>query len=84
MGDPKQANLNLVAPSAGGPEMLLKDDNGYGLTLGRTDLLNIPTGDLSFTSAASIVATSKNSTVHWPLLKPELAPTGDAKKSHSQ
>jgi hypothetical protein len=80
MGDENKANLALVGPSAGGPRTILKDDNGYGLTLGRTDLLDVTSGDQGLTSAASIVATGKNSTIHWPLLKPQSIFTDGTKK----
>jgi hypothetical protein len=68
MGDEMQASVRLVAPSDGGPRLLLRDENGYTATIGRTALLDKQNGTQSFTSAASIVGSSKESTVHWPLL----------------
>jgi hypothetical protein len=83
MGEENQANVRLVAPSAGGPRLLLKDENDYAITLGRTSLLNQPDGNQIFTSAASIVASSKNSTTHWPLLTPSMKPDVKAAKRRS-
>jgi hypothetical protein len=74
MGEQNQANVTIVAPAAGGPLLTLKDENGYSVTLGRTSLLNKPDGNQIFTSAASLVASDKNSTTRWPLLNSSIKP----------
>jgi hypothetical protein len=82
IGDLNAANVTLAGPSVGGPRLILQDANGYTLTLGRTDLLHTTNGDQTVTSAASIVATSKTSTVHWPLLNSQQPIAGAKKKSN--
>jgi len=69
MGDATQSSLLLVAPSDGGPRLVLRDEDGYSTTIGKTGLQNKQDGTRSFTLAASIVASSNDSTVTWPLLK---------------
>jgi len=69
MGEETQASFRLVAPSNGGPRLVLQDENGYSTTIGKAILLNKQTGTQSITSAASIVGSSKDSTLHWSLLK---------------
>lgn len=74
MGDISKASVSLVSPSGGGPRLVVRDENGYATTLGRTVLLERQSGAQDVTSAASIVGTSKDSTVSWPLLKPPVNP----------
>jgi hypothetical protein len=74
MGDEMQSNLRLVAPSAGGPSLVVRDENGFSTTVGRTTLKDKQDGTQSLTSAAYIVASSTESSQQYPLLKVAVKP----------
>ena len=74
MGDETRSSLQLIAPSYGGPRLMVRDENGYSTTVGRTALTDTQDGTQSHTSAACIVASSKDSTLRYSLMKAGVTP----------
>jgi hypothetical protein len=69
MGDDTQPSFRVLGPSAGGPSLMLQDEDGFSVKLGRAALVNRQNGTQTFTSTATIVGGSKESSSQWPLLK---------------
>jgi hypothetical protein len=73
LGSESQPRVGVYASSSEGPRLLLQDGDGYSTSIGRTPVINKQDGTTSFTSAASIVGSSKELTSQWPLLRPVTA-----------